>query len=229
MEAAEKALLREALVYDFEVSDEMAGASPELGQEMELLLYGRLGHYSRSVERLRARAEKQRAELHAARLLQRLSRGQRGRALVKAKRTEIQSVAANLGAATSIQSAFKGYKFRRQSGRPQRQSLKQGALAQYVEFEEKAERQAEREAHELRRSFLHSTAVAESVAAQAAIDEARQRRMLTAAVKVQKHARALQARLLCRKKLDHRRTRRQELIATSGSSKLLVESSRGTF
>ena len=77
----------------------MAGASPELGQEMELLLYGRLGHYSRSVERLRARAEKQRAELHAARLLQRLSRGQRGRALVKAKRTEIESVAANLGAA----------------------------------------------------------------------------------------------------------------------------------
>ena len=225
MEAAEKALLREALVYDFEVSDEMAGASPELGQEMELLLYGRLGHYSRSVERLRARAEKQR-RAPRRRLLQRLSRGQRGRALVE-------------------RSARRSSRSPPTSAPPPRSSRRSratsSAASRGVRSARASSRARWRSTSSSRRRSARPSARRTSPPLIPPLDGGRgerggaggDRRGAPAADAhgggqgAEARARAAGAAPL--PKLDHRRTRRQELIATSGSSKLLVESSRGTF
>ena len=115
MRSAEKVLHNEALAYDFELNDAMSGARRDLGQAMELLLYGRLGHYEKSVSRIREEARRQASEEAAARLLQRLTRGRNGRKQTHLKRDAALAFASSLGAATSIQAAFRGKQFREQN------------------------------------------------------------------------------------------------------------------
>ena len=70
---------------------------------MELLLYGRIGHYEKCVERIRQHSARSAEEEMAARLLQKLTRGRRGRAKSEALASSARAFAATLGAATSMQ------------------------------------------------------------------------------------------------------------------------------
>ena len=80
---------------------------------MELLLYGRIGHYLRSVGRMRNTARRAWDQAQAARLLQRLSRGKKGRDYAR----DLKEDAARHFAAANIQSA---YRSRPHRGSPQR-------------------------------------------------------------------------------------------------------------
>ena len=80
---------------------------------MELLLYGRIGHYEKVVNRIRQHSARASEEEMAARLLQKLTRGRQGRAESSALASSALAFAATLGAATSMQAAFRGYSFRK--------------------------------------------------------------------------------------------------------------------
>tara|TARA_B100000795_G_scaffold22056_2_gene14704 strand:- start:47 stop:1192 length:1146 start_codon:yes stop_codon:yes gene_type:complete len=142
-------------------------------QAMELLLYGRIGHYEKCVNRIRQHSARSAEEEMAARLLQKLTRGRRGRAESSALASSALAFAATLGAATSMQAAFRGYSFRKTgagarpegdaqkdaSGRPlsavaaRKKTYEQSGLKERVEMEERQERQAERVAFEARNQY----------------------------------------------------------------------------
>ena len=218
MRTAEKVLHSEAAVYDFELSDVMAGAKRELGQAMELLLYGRIGHYEKSVARIREAASRQASEEAAARLLQRLSRGRFGRKENQIKKNAAFLLASNIAATTSIQAAFRGYAFRGRTpgAAPRKEAYAQQGLQVHVELEEQQERQAEVRAHEERsrhqmRSDVggfgdgHGESRGDSLAEKG-------NDKLVAAMSLQKHARALQARLFSGRVAAERVKTQRELV-----------------
>ena len=142
-------------------------------QAMELLLYGRIGHYEKCVNRIRQHSAQSSKEEMAARLLQKLMRGRRGRAESSALASSALAFAATLGAATSMQAAFRGYSFRKtgagaeagaggethkdapklSASAARKKTYEQSGLKERVEMEERQERQAERVAFEARNQY----------------------------------------------------------------------------
>ena len=142
---------------------------------MELLLYGRIGHYEKCVNRIRQHSARSAEEEMAARLLQKLTRGRRGRAESSALASSALAFAATLGAATSMQAAFRGYSFRKtgagaaagagaggethkdapklSASAARKKTYEQSGLKERVEMEERQERQAERVAFEARNQY----------------------------------------------------------------------------
>ena len=107
---AERMLHQEAAIYDVALHDAVSPRLPEVTMELELLLYGKLGHYSRCTASIRKTVADQHERLHAATLLQRLTRQMLGRKQrIKLQTTAVKQIAT--ATAISFQGGLRDYHF----------------------------------------------------------------------------------------------------------------------
>ena len=133
---AERVLRHEAEVYEFAPSDAMAPSKHliEISQEMEMLMYGQLGFYHRTLERIAGSAHEEAQQKAAARLLQSFARRNQAIAVRHARRLERlleQQTAETIGAAIQIQAHLRGRSDRRAAAiarHTRKSALRQSAL-----------------------------------------------------------------------------------------------------
>ena len=163
-------LLAEAAVYDYEPTDSMEPPAyfAELSQEMELLVYGSVGFYDATLERISEAYEGDDARRRAAMLMQSFARrnraiGARHARLLEQLHQERTTEA--VLAAGKIQARFRTRKppasaasspSRKQGGTSQQADLDQSKLARRLMSEEEAQvadgqRSADRHGREVRR------------------------------------------------------------------------------
>jgi hypothetical protein len=106
----------------------------EISQEMEMLMYGQLGFYHRTLERIAGSAHEEAQQRAAARLLQSYARRNQAIAVRHARRLERlleQQTAETIGAAIQIQAHLRGRSDRRAAAiarHTRKSALRQSAL-----------------------------------------------------------------------------------------------------